>query len=78
MSADSIEVCPNCYSLEHAIALTDITVDELNDESVPNEMRAYYEFYFDQGHVVVDYSATCWACNYHVEFKHEHPLPEAK
>jgi hypothetical protein len=40
------------------------------DRSVPE----YYEIYLQDGHVVVDYEATCTlGCGYHVSFTHREP-----
>ena len=55
MSADSISVCPQCYSLEYGEALIDITIDELDDESMPADLFEYHEIFIDRGHVVVKY-----------------------
>lgn len=78
MSADSITVCPACYAKEHNRPITEITGEDLNDESITNELREYYEFYFDCGEAIVRYDAHCRECGYLISFEYKHPLPEPK
>ena len=77
MSADSIEVCPACYAREFRMDINSVSLDELNDERITNQLREYYEFYIDKGFVVADYEAICAECGFRVKFTHKHPLEAA-
>jgi hypothetical protein len=76
VSADSIGICPNCYSQKTGKPLAEITIQDLNEgwDHMTNELREFYENYIDKGCVVSEFEATCRECNWHVQTTSREPF----
>lgn len=75
MSADRHVMCPACTARELNKSIGDITAEDL-DYGEEGEFEERYEFSINNGSVTVEYSGNCCECDYTVQFKHEHSLPE--